>query len=285
MVGVVVVNFNNFKETTSYIHSIEKMTIISKIAVVDNRSTDQSFEKLLLLQSDKVDVISSGKNGGYGFGNNCGIRHLYLNYQLPYVMVTNPDVLYDEETIRACVEFMEEHKKEGYAVVAPRMKNSNGELSNSAWNIPIGTQYFLSQLAILGKLFGIPYIKCSDSISDGYIECDCVAGSLLMVDTTRFLEIGLYDEDIFLYCEETTIGIKMKNKGYKTALLTGCDFVHAHSTTIKKNIKRRIKQLEIMWDSKMYVLSKYYGYGKMQINFVRLIRDICLLEYRLFGKE
>ena len=77
MITVVALNYNDYQTMISYIDSIVDYSNINYIVVVDNLSTDDSYDKLKSYygRSQKVVVISTAYNGGYGYGNNFGIRY------------------------------------------------------------------------------------------------------------------------------------------------------------------------------------------------------------------
>ena len=85
-VAVIIVNYNDVDDTEKYVDTITKYDVINRIVVVDNQSTTTgTFEKLQRLESDKVKVIKSDKNGGYDYGNNFGIQYLQsLNEEYDY---------------------------------------------------------------------------------------------------------------------------------------------------------------------------------------------------------
>ena len=76
MVDVLILNYNDAKTTLEYVEKVKNYKNIRKILVVDNCSTDDSTQMFQKNVSDKLEVISSGRNGGYGAGNNYGIRYL-----------------------------------------------------------------------------------------------------------------------------------------------------------------------------------------------------------------
>lgn len=281
MVDVIVLNYNDAKETIKYVKKISVYESIEHIVVVDNKSTDASYEELKSLRNEKVTVIQAEKNGGYGYGNNFGIKYACENFKSKYVAITNPDVVYDAEAIKKCEDFLIKNARKNYAVVAPRMKNIEGEYVLSAWNIPSWFEYVSFSMSVLGKLFKLNYIKSSRNEFD---ECECIAGSMLVMDSDAFEKAGMYDENIFLYCEETVLGIKMKRVGYRTALLNTAEFIHAHSVSINKSISSIVKQQRIMWNSRLYALQKYYGVNKVQFAISRLISKIGIWETKL-GKH
>lgn len=280
-VGLVVLNYNNYEDVIEYIKKIYNYSIIDYIVIVDNCSTDESICKLKKIISDKIFLIISERNGGYGYGNNQGINFLIDNFECDYILITNPDVQYDESTVIKCMKFLNSHEKEKYAIVAPLMLNLEGSLGETAWEIPKAKNYYLGSLAIFGCFWKTETFNLLDYKDEDYIPCDCVAGSMLMVNTKYFVELGMYDENIFLFCEETTIGIKAKKKGFKTAVIPNSYFIHAHSTSINKSIKNKITRLKILWNSRIYVLQQYYGYTGIRLLFAKLIMKICIVEMKI----
>ncbi|MFR5732279.1 MAG: glycosyltransferase family 2 protein [Clostridium sp.] len=77
----VILNYNDAETTEKLVKQIADYDVLHQIIVVDNASTDDSLERLRKLESDanasqsgKVRVISADHNGGYGSGNNLGVR-------------------------------------------------------------------------------------------------------------------------------------------------------------------------------------------------------------------
>lgn len=113
------------------------------ILVVDNFSTDNSVQLLSDIISEKVEVIVSNKNGGYGAGNNYGIKYLIDKYNSDYILLSNPDVIVEDETINKLEEFL--RNNQDYVIAAPFMldKYRNRQI-NTAFRIPNLWDYILS---------------------------------------------------------------------------------------------------------------------------------------------
>ena len=74
--GIVILNYNDSDSTIELIERIKNYKILDLIVVVDNNSTDNSFELIKKYESDKIKVLKSNKNNGYGAGNNIGAKFL-----------------------------------------------------------------------------------------------------------------------------------------------------------------------------------------------------------------
>lgn len=286
MIDVVVLNYNDADTVCAYVNNIKSYKSVEHIVIVDNHSTDTSLDRFYnsFRDSSKVDVISTSRNGGYGYGNNEGVRYLLSKYNSEFVLISNPDVIYNEGTIINCREFLEKNSQ--FAVVAPRMKNLIGEYVNCAWNIPSWIVLASGHTFLLEKRFPMKYLALDESTEE-YIQADCVAGSMLMIRSDYFKNIGMYDEKIFLYHEETSLGIRMKEAGYKSAILINESFIHAHSVSINRTINSRIGKEKIMLTSAMHILQDNYNLSivkKVMINTICVVNRCEFVLRELKGK-
>lgn len=285
MLSAVILNYNDSKLTIELAKKISSFETINHVLIVDNCSEDDSYETMKNAVSFKIDVVKTDRNGGYGYGNNYGIRYASERYGAEYVLICNPDIEVSENTIRHLLEFAMEHDECG--VVAPLMLDSNYRLNTKCiWKIPTFCQYLFFSLPITGRFFQGMYYKENELQENEkkYIKTGCVAGSLLLINTEKFFNCGMYDENIFLYCEETLLGLKMKQANYKTYLLTDETFVHHHSVSINKSIQSKVQQAKIMWNSRLYVLNKFYiktFFGRLLAGFITKIAlaEIYMLEW------
>ena len=86
----VILNYNDAQTTKKLAESWKDSRAIHNIIIVDNCSTDDSWEQLQVLKDEKVDLIRTEKNGGYGYGNNTGIRYAIEHNGATHVLVANP---------------------------------------------------------------------------------------------------------------------------------------------------------------------------------------------------
>lgn len=74
----VILNYNDAETTEKLVKQIADYNVLHQIIVVDNASTDDSLERLKKLEADqpgRLHVLSADHNGGYGSGNNLGVRY------------------------------------------------------------------------------------------------------------------------------------------------------------------------------------------------------------------
>jgi len=277
MLCYVILNYNDSNTTINYLKSIRNFSIIDHIVVVDNKSTDNSFQEINRYRTEKIDVITTEKNGGYGYGNNYGIKYAKEKYNPDYVIISNPDVSIEETSINDCLRFMEEHKDA--SIVSMLMQNTDGSFNyKCTWKIPTYFEYLMFSTLLGAK---INYNYKPELFDQEYFQCDCVAGSWLMVRTNDFIKMGMYDERVFLYCEEMIIGLRARKNGMKTYILPNSSFIHMHSVSISKTIKSDMAQQKIMWKSRKYVLDNYYPHSFGKKILTKIICNYALVERRV----
>lgn len=91
-VACIILNYNDAPTTINLVDSIKDYTLIDYIVIVDNCSTDDSWEQMQRYKSDKIHVIKSPKNRGYGAGNNIGLRYSSDTLNADYSIIANPEI-------------------------------------------------------------------------------------------------------------------------------------------------------------------------------------------------
>lgn len=275
--AVIIVNYNDIQSTVEYVNKIKEYNIIDKIVVVDNLSTTiGAFEKLKELENEKVHVIQSDKNGGYNYGNNYGIKFLEeKNEQYDYFVISNPDIDIKEKAIVNSLEVLKESND--IAVVAPRMLNKDkNPIRRSAWKLRsfsldvIHSTRFL-EILFYKKLRAGEYLE--KDFENEKLEVEAISGSFFIIKNEVLKEIGLFDENVFLFYEEDILAKTLKDKNYKTISLNSESFIHYESQTIGKtfNYYNKVKNL---YKSKMYYQIKYNKINSIQ-KIIFMILNIC----------
>lgn len=274
---LVVLNYRDYETTFNFIENIKTYDSINKIVIVDNNSNDGSYEKLIKLSNEKIHVIKSEKNGGYSYGNNVGIKYAIKTFNPRYIIISNPDVSFKNETIYNMMEVYE--KYDSIAIVAPKMIDKSG--IQSCWKLPKYHIDLLLASSIIHKIIGNPYVYNQDELNKDINFVEVLSGSFFMIPTKIIQEINYMDEDVFLYCEEIILSKKLLNKGYKNILINNDSFIHEHSVSINKSISSRVNQHRILFDSKEIYYKKYEDITYFQTILMNNIFKICLIEKKI----
>lgn len=209
--------------------------IAGAIALVDNDSRDGSEERMRAEVAargwDRVRVLQSGRNGGYGAGNNFGIRAGLPDGSRPdYVYVLNSDAFPAPDAIRILLDHLEAHPALGFAgsyihgldgaphVTCFRFPSAWSEFEDAARTGPI-TRMLRRHVVPLA----IP--------AAGAMRVDWLAGASLMMRRSVLDRIGLFDEGFFLYFEETDLLRRGARAGFATDYLRESEVAHVGSAS------------------------------------------------------
>jgi N-acetylglucosaminyl-diphospho-decaprenol L-rhamnosyltransferase len=216
-VSAVVVTFNALPYVEQCLSSVERHATV----VVDHGSTDGTLDRTRS-RFPRVRVVEQ-ENLGLAAGWNRGIRETTG----AYVLILNADAWALGDAVERLRAFADEHPEAG--VVGPRLRNPDGSLQRSVRGFPtlwrLATEYFfLRKLAPHTQALNAFYAGGFDH--DSVREAEFVMGSVMLVRRTAIEQVGLLDEDFFLFSEETDWCYRFHRAGWKVLFYPGAEFVH-----------------------------------------------------------
>ena len=276
IVSCIILNYNDAPTTINLVEQIKEYPLLDFIVVVDNCSTDGSWERLQNCKGDKVHVIKSPRNGGYGAGNNVGLHYSSEVLNADYSIIANPDVVFSEECLEKILQTFQEDSS--VAVVSAKQSNS----ADCAWKNCSVMQHVLATSLFFEVLLKIRSYPAKFFREKAFVPVFAVPGSLLMVDLKKMLEHGMYDEEFFLYYEEFVLAQKFADAGLKTFLRLDCSYVHNHHVSISKSYNRWSQQHLILLKSAELFLKKYKKINALQMALAKLWFAYTKLEFKLY---
>ncbi len=192
--------------------SLKVSKLSFEIIVVDNASDDGSVE-LLKKKYPRVQTIFNKDNLGYGKANNQGIKKA----KGKYVLLLNSDISVVDSGIERLWQFA---TMQSNAFVGGKLFNEDGTSQPSCgpmYSLPI---VFL-MLFTKGDRLGITRYAPQRVQSVDWVSGACLIGPKL-----AFVEVGLFDERIFMYMEEIEFLYRAKQKGYTVFFYPNAHFVH-----------------------------------------------------------
>lgn len=276
-ISCVVLNYNDSPTTIEQVERIRGYQCLDYVVVVDNCSADDSVEQLKLLEDEKVILLQAETNGGYGAGNNLGIRYSCDQLHMTHVMIANPDTEFSEECINAMAAVFQKQPKVG--VVAASMTDHSEGNQPKAWPL----RPFLKSLMAAGPVCRRAFHEVLNYPPE-YLErkkavyVDVVHGSMLMVDGQKMTDCGGYDERVFLYEEENILGFRMKQKGYRTVLLLNQSYLHHNSVSVSKTFQSLEDRQKLRHSSMMFYFENYLEINRFQALTARMFFHVILLE-------
>ena len=264
IISCIVLNYNDAPTTISLVKKIKDYSIIDFIVIVDNCSIDDSWSMLQSLKDEKIYLVRASKNGGYGAGNNIGVNFAYETLKSDYVLIANPDVFFEEECVKKLVCTLQENSNA--AIVSAKQSNS----LDYAWKNCCIMQYILATSLIFEVWFKIRCYSSKYFKGKKQVPVFAVPGSLLMVDASKMIQYGMYDEDFFLYYEEPVLAQKFADAGFETILRLDCSYIHHHHVSISKTYRRWSQQHKLLLKSAELFLKKYKKANAFQMAFAKL---------------
>jgi GT2 family glycosyltransferase len=232
--SVVIVNYNVKYFLEQCIHSIQKAMdgLSAEIYVVDNNSVDGSV-RMIREKFHEVHLIENKENKGFSRANNQAIRKA----KGEYILILNPDTILEDDTLVKCVKFMDSHPEAGGLGV--QMIDGKGKfLPESKRGLPSPSVAFY-------KMFGFsalfPRSRIFSKYHLGYLdkdrihEVDVLAGAFMMVRKSVLEEIGLLDEDFFMYGEDIDLSYRITRAGYKNYYYPLTRIIHYKGESTRKS--------------------------------------------------
>ncbi len=288
--ALIVLNYNSCDDTFTCVDRLLSFERDYHIVIVDNCSPDGSYDRLTERYADdgRVDVIRSDRNGGYGYGNNTGMRYAIDQYGAETVGILNPDVLIpDAAVINTMLQAL--YSDQTYAVAGGVIVDSEGHrlLNRSGWNIQTSAQIIRDHFLIYDRFKQAPDMP---ELAPGIIQTDCVAGCFFIARASAMRDIGFFDEEMFMYQEESVIGIKCREHGFKEVIAVDALYYHNHRTRDNADMTFRDKILATKkdYDSLAYICRTYYNASLIPLLWIaecfnRIYLAGCYVKYKLFG--
>lgn len=210
----------------------------AEVIVVDNASGDGSIE-YLSPRFPTVRFFLAKENLGFAKACNWGFRESRGRY----ILFLNPDTILSEECLRRSIDFLSEKPHAG--ALGIRMIDGSGKFlpeSKRAFPHPATAFYKISGLAALfprSPRFARYHLGHLSPFSDHAI--DVVAGAYFLVRRSVLEQVGLFDEQFFMYGEDIDLSYRIQQAGYTNYYFSGATILHFKGESTKKQSFRYVK--------------------------------------------
>lgn len=200
-VSVIILNWNGVKDTIRCVDSLKKISYPNyDIIVVDNGSMRNDTEILRKKYRKTITIIENERNYGAAEGRNIGIRYALENLNPDYIMLVDNDVVVDVRFLDHLVSICENYKKVG--IVSSTNYEKGNKRSLIARFDSFAIRGFCRVQRLTNDIFLVDYVSC------------CA----ILVKTSLFEEIGLFDHKFFYLGEDYDLCRRAKNAGYEIAV-------------------------------------------------------------------
>ena len=256
----------NEKILTDCLNSIDPRV---KILIIENSKNDLFKENLKKKYPD-LKIILSGRNLGYGGGNNLGLSKVKTRYAL----ILNPDVILAKNFFEEIQIYLDQQIN--FHIIGTKF------IDDQTWKSSGSSSEFDKKIKLK---------KRENSNHDSLEVVDWVVGSAMLINLEKFETRKLFDENIFLYFDEFDLCRRIKNiqgKIYSSKNLFIKHLGKKGSTDTNHNLElEMLRNWHWMW-STFYYHKKYYGYlYAVYKNCGKLFRSIfnLLLSTILFNRK
>ena len=267
--SIIIVTYNSEKDIFDCISSIKQWSDIPfdelELIIVDNnsRNTDSMFEQLRSLYSNDIVLIKNTHNGGYGQGNNMGIRRATA----PVILIMNPDVRMIEPVFKTTLDAFE--RNNSLCMYGMKQMLSATEVSSNSFCCAYTVNGYLQTIMTsIGNRF--------DYYLPRYMH---FSGSCFFIRKEMFEQVGLFDETIFMYGEEEDIHYRMRKSGFKQ-MIYNPKLHYIHLTKEREpNLAYETKLLDVAIEhskKKGYDVSKTIK-NRLRNNTILLLREKVLV--------
>ena len=255
MLSVVIVNYNVKYYVGQCLDSLQRALqgIDAEILIVDNHSKDGSVDYLQGYLSDRCRLISMNHNMGFAKGNNVAIRQAKGDY----ILLLNPDTVVGEDTIREVLRFMDDHPDAGAAGVC--MHYCDGRKApESRRGLPTPMTAFYKMTGLcrrfpMSQRFGKYYMAYLPW--DKPCQIDVVSGAFCMLRRRALDEIGLLDEDFFMYGEDIDLSYRLLKGGFSNWYVP-TSILHYKGESTEKSSFRYV---HVFYQAMLIFFRKHFG--------------------------
>lgn len=219
--------------------------------LIDN-SPNETLKQLVSISPENITYIFNPTNPGFGAAHNIAIKkgiEIGANYHL----VLNPDVYFDPEVMSSIIKYMDENPSIGN--IMPKVLYPDGSIQYLAKLLPtpydwIGRRFnpFKKLVEKRNQVFELRFTAYNNIMDVPYLS-----GCFMFLRTDALKEIGVFDENIFMYGEETDLCRRLIEGGYRTVFFPKVHIFHHFA----KGSHKSWKLTKIGMKSAIYYFNKW----------------------------
>jgi GT2 family glycosyltransferase len=223
-VSIIIVNWNIRDILRDCLRSVYEQTrvIAFEVIVIDNASSDDSVA-MVREEFPQVILIENSENRGFAAANNQGIRIA----QGRYILLLNPDTIVLDKAIEKTVVFADSHPDVG--VVGCQVLENDTKIQRTCFAFPSVGNLILQKTG-LRRLFPRSRLFGREDMGwwnrDTQRDVDVVSGMFMLVRHEAIEQVGLMDEDYFVYAEETDWCFRFRQAGWRCVFAPVGKIIH-----------------------------------------------------------
>ena len=187
----------------------------------------------------QIELNLNTQNLGFARAANKGISR----GNAPYILLINPDSLVRPGFFEQAISFMEENPSVG--ILGPRIMNVDDTIQGSARSFPTPLTAWFGRSSLLSRLFPenrITRKNVLSMLSDGTtpMKVDWVSGACMVIRRKALEDVGLFDEQFFMYWEDADICRRMRERGWEVVYFPRAQIVHYSGVSSSQRVFRSL---------------------------------------------
>jgi GT2 family glycosyltransferase len=260
--SIIIVNWNTRELLRACLESLREFLAhpAYEIMVVDNASSDGSAQ-MVGEEFPSARLLALPENIGFSRGNNAALRQA----KGQYLMLLNSDTEVQPGAIELMCSYMDEHSDVGG--LGPQLLNPDGTVQLSCRTFPSYRTALFHRKSLITRLFpqnrfSAQYLMTKTGHADT-MEVDWVIGACLLTRRKIIEQVGLMDEEFFMYAEDVDWCYRMRQAGWKITYLPQAKVLHHYEKSASKApFRMNFQRHRSMW--RFY--AKHYSRGIMLVD-------------------
>lgn len=256
--SVIIVNYNVKYFLEHCLCSVKKAieAIDAEVFVVDNASTDKSYE-YLNFKFPFIQWILNPTNVGFAAANNLALEKAKGDC----ILFLNPDTIVPEDCFIKCIHHFENNATTG--ALGLKMLDGGGKFlpeSKRSFPTPMVSLFKLTGLSFLfpkSKIFGKYHLGNLDKNKNH--EVDVLAGAFFMVRKEIIQKLNGFDETFFMYGEDVDLSFRIQQLGYKNIYFSESSIIHFKGESTKKG---SLNYVRMFYNAMNVFVTKHYSGSK-----------------------
>jgi GT2 family glycosyltransferase len=257
-VDIVTVNYNTGVLLTECVRSAFAAGA-RNVVVVDNASEDGSIELLeAKVRSPGLTIIRNARNLGYSTACNIGLR----NCAAADVMFLNPDALLTAQALASMRQAL--HSASDVAMAGGVLRNLDGsEQAGGRRALPTPGSAFINafRLSFLTKKiphFVADFNQHGEPLPGVNTPVEAISGACMLVKRVAMADIGDWDENYFLHCEDLDLCMRFKQRNWSILFVPDASIVHS------KGVSSQRRPIFVEWHKHRGMLRFYKKFFRRQ---------------------
>lgn len=275
--SIVIVNWNTRELLVRCLQSVYDTVsgLDFEVLVVDNASADGSSEAVQR-QFPAVRLTQNTANAGFARACNQGIRESVAGY----VLLLNPDTEVMSGAVQTLVQFMEEHRRAG--AVGPMVLHPDRTLQASCYPMPTLWRELLRLMHL--ERFSVHAQYEQRKWDPNRVRAvEVIQGDCLLVRRESLSQVGLFDEDYFMYTEEVDLCYRLLRQGWSIFWVPKARIVHHGGQSTRQVAQRMFIEL---YRSKLTFFRKTRGkWGSVAYKMLLLVTALTRVVGGLTGSR